>query len=231
MSKQKRVLIQGIKKSFASAQSINFISDTEQARIIQIQKISQLKEELISEFESHNVTKELSKGAGDPVNTPNYSKTLSRFGKSYGNLFTFLGFKAGEDPTRAIRALIDDIGKNKGVDTLSTQSVTPISINFPTLEELYKVTPLDWYTGRSWVKGIETHVSGLPRYLHSLSRTFKNSRSGPAIQTKNNPFGVGTIGRDERGRFSGSGTLSGSFKRTEYMTEMFKRYERLFDQI
>ena len=67
-------------------------------------------------------------------------------------------------------------------------------------KELFSATPLPWATGRSWLQGIETGMSGLGRYLSEESEA---SRSGGGIQSQ------GII-------------RSGRFRNAKYISEILK---------
>ena len=65
------------------------------------EKLEKEKSNLLSEFNSHAVTKEIDAGAS----SSNVSGTLG----GYGNLFSFIGFLDGSNPTQAVRDLISKI--------------------------------------------------------------------------------------------------------------------------
>jgi hypothetical protein len=57
-------------------------------------------------------------------------------------------------------------------------------VTHPSLNELYQVTPLPWGGGRSWIKAVEK--GGVSNFNYTLrTTTSANSRSGTAIQSKN----------------------------------------------
>ena len=60
--------------------------------------IEKAKAQIIAEFDSHEVTKEIQAGPS----ASNSSNTLG----GYGNLFTFIGFDSGSDPITPIRSLL-----------------------------------------------------------------------------------------------------------------------------
>jgi hypothetical protein len=125
------------------------------------------------EFESHPVTQELDGGE----NASNISGTLG----GYGNLFSFLGFNNGSNPTSPVKSLIQRINlgnfvKNKG-------STLQFKVNIPSKEDFGKVSRLPWESGRSWLLDIERGISGLGAYLYGR---FASSRSGSGIQSKYN---------------------------------------------
>jgi hypothetical protein len=125
------------------------------------------------EFESHPVTQELDSGE----NASNISGTLG----GYGNLFSFLGFNNGSNPTSPIKSLIQKI--NLGNFVKSTGKSLQFKVNIPSKEEFGAISRLPWESGRSWLLDIERGISGLGAYLYGR---FTSSRSGGGIQSKYN---------------------------------------------
>lgn len=125
------------------------------------------------DFESHPVTQELEGGE----NASNISGTLG----GYGNLFSFLGFDNGSNPTLPVKLLIQDIFLNSSVKL--TGKVFQFKVNIPSKEEFGSVSRLPWEGGRSWLLDIERGISGLGAYLYGR---FSASRSGGGIQSKYN---------------------------------------------
>lgn len=136
---------------------------------IATQDFTELKQQLIRDFLSHPVTQEIMDGP----NANNSSGTLN--GK--GNLFSFIGFDSSDDPIGPIVEILESM-----TITFDSpiKSGVQFSINFPTPQEIFNVTPMPWAAGRSWAKGIESGISGLGFYLYKKSQA---SRSGEAIQT------------------------------------------------
>jgi hypothetical protein len=123
------------------------------------------------DFESHPVTQELDGGE----NASNVSGTLG----GYGNLFSFLGFNNGSNPTQPVKLLIQKIVLNPNVQ--ATQTGFRIKLNVPSKEEFAAVSKLPWESGRSWLLDMERGISGLGAYLYGR---FNASRSGSGIQSK-----------------------------------------------
>jgi hypothetical protein len=167
-------------------------------KIIQ-EKFDELKKQLIQDFLAHPVTQEIMAGP----NSENLSNTLG--GK--GNLFSFIGFDSSDDPINPILDMLQNI-------TLSFDSEIPsgvkFSINFPSAQDIFNVTPMPWASGRSWSKGIESGISGLGFYLYKKSQ---ESRSGEAIQTK----------------VKLSSNLK--FKNTSYISALLANYKEKFSKI
>ena len=153
-------------------------------------EFSKLKKEMLMEFDMHPVTKELVKG-------PNArgSQFLNE-----GNLFGFIGFNKEDRPTAIIREMLQN-------SSIQFSSTTKQGLKFvashPTTLELFAATPLPWATGRSWLKGIESGISGLGRYMYLESPV---SRSGGGIQT--------------RSKLKGS-----NFRNVSYISKILKNFE------
>lgn len=141
---------------------------------------------LLGNFQNHPVTLEIE--AGPTAN--NLSNTLG----GIGNLFSFIGFNAGDNPTEPIRDMLYDETdllrplKHKNINVAKKQIQFTFSFKTPSLQEIYKITPYPgdgspWSPG-SWVEGISKGISGLQYYFHSLRLLFGNSRSGTAIQRR-----------------------------------------------
>jgi len=125
------------------------------------------------DFESHPVTQELDGGE----NASNISGTLG----GYGNLFSFLGFNQGANPTASVKFLIQKITLDRNVQ--ASGNGFKIRVNVPSKEEFGAVSRLPFEGGRSWLLDIERGISGLGAYLYGR---FASSRSGTGIQSKYN---------------------------------------------
>lgn len=159
-------------------------------------KFEKAQKQFLNNFEKHPVTLEI----GGGPNSTNISGTLN----GVGNLFSYIGFDSGTKPLAALRVLL----AKYEIRYHHTKRSTSINITLPTRQEIFKVTPIPWATGRSWAQGIETGISGLGQYLTSNS---PRSRSGSAIQTK---------GKIRSGRFTNVPYLSSLLK--EYYKEIRK---------
>jgi hypothetical protein len=123
------------------------------------------------DFESHPVTQELE----GEENASNISGTLG----GYGNLFSFLGFNKGANPTTPVKLLIQKILLNRNIK--STANGFEVKVNIPSKEEFATVSRLPWEGGRSWLLDMERGISGLGSFLYGR---FNTSRSGGGIQSK-----------------------------------------------
>jgi hypothetical protein len=124
-----------------------------------------------ADFESHPVTQELEGGE----NASNSSGTLG----GYGNLFSFLGFNRGANPTSPVKSLIQSIRVDRNIQ--AGTNGFKVRVNIPSKEEFAAVTPMPWEGGRSWLLDMERGISGLGAYLYGR---FDASRSGSGIQSK-----------------------------------------------
>jgi len=137
------------------------------------QRVEEEKQNLIQEFSAHPVTQELEGGE----NADNSSGTLG----GYGNLFSFIGFRVGENPTDRVKDLLNRISVQKRVQVQNNKFI--FRVNIPSKDELITATKMPWENGRSWLFSIEQGISGLGSYLYGK---FEVSRSTSGIQTRKN---------------------------------------------
>ena len=142
-------------------------------------KIDRIKREALIEFKQHPVSKELRSGKS----ANNISNTLG----GRGNLFTFIGFQEGEDPTFIVERAIQDIRINRTARIReigrSGRYEIAFTATFPNVKSLESVTPMPFEGGRSWLTAIERGISGLSYYIYSRVNDIKASRSGKGIQS------------------------------------------------
>ena len=141
-------------------------------------KAEGLQNAALKEFDEHQVTKELEKGT---------SGMNSSLLGGRGNFFGFLGFHQGDQPVQIIRNILEDHikvrntkGKLKKVS--DTSFIWEFDIDIPSKTEIYAVTPMTW-SSKSWVKGVER---GITNYTKTIFRDSDRSRSGIALQSKQN---------------------------------------------
>lgn len=133
------------------------------------------------EFEEHSVTQEIEAG----ISSKNISETL-RGGNEPENLYSFIGFKNGDNPVQPIRDLLQPENnkgpklKFDGKEPNQTVATYKFRISTPDENAIFKKSPIPWATGLSWVEGIESGIAGFAHFLPSFTR--KNSRSGGGIQ-------------------------------------------------
>ena len=160
-------------------------------------KLDQKQERLIKNFKADKITIELKAG-------PTGSNTSGILG-GYGNLFSFIGFSAGTDPTDVIERIFEQKFQFK-VRRIGKSGKYKITFFIPSIEEIYGLTPMPWASGSSWVSGIEKGMSNIGSYLYS-SRGFGQSRAGTGIQAKNRSSGV-------------------SFRRTPYVGKLIDNFKK-----
>jgi len=169
-----------------------------EARIIANQILEDKKKKYISEILEHPVSQELAGGS----DANNISNTLN----GEGNLYSFIGFDAGDKP---IEDLVDIIEKTTKIQPIKSKGdIFNFQVYTPSLEDLKAYTPMPFEGGNSWLKGIEKGISGFSNYLYGL--LFPISRSGRAIQTKNK-------------------IRRASYKPTKYFSVLYKNFIESFN--
>lgn len=139
-------------------------------------ELDKAKNELLNDFDSHAVTKEIQGGAG----ASNDSNTLG----GYGNLFTFIGFNSSADPISPLRSLLARSIQIQSLRKKNNELSFVLKFSVPTKEEIAAVTPSPWST-ESWVNAVERGMSGLGKYLYSNDpNRFSTSRSRGGIEAK-----------------------------------------------
>lgn len=161
------------------------------AENIVTEKYQESKEKFLEEFDDHPVTKEIAEGP----NATNISSTLN----GIGNLFSYIGFYANENPIDDLKILL-----NKSFNLKKKDNKTSIKfiISYPDLNTIQKETPMPWEGGRSWVTGVERGISGFGYYIY---KKFLKGRSQEALQSEN--------------KIRGS-----TFKKVRYMSEIIKNF-------
>jgi len=190
-----RVNIKGLQAEIA-AKGYKIFKPAAEARVERaLQKEAQ---NLLADFDSHPVTKEIEGGP----NAGNQSNTLG----GYGNLFSFIGFEKGSDPISPIRSLLARSIKIKSFRKKRNILGFKLVFTVPTLEEIKEVSPMPWST-ESWAEAVERGISGLSQYLYSSEKSYRASRSGPAVQLDFEMTGRG------RGNSSPTDYISGILSR------------------
>lgn len=139
------------------------------------------KEAFLEAFDKDPVTEELRAG-------PELDGSISG---AEGNLFSLLGFPAADEPADDLRAYLDEsitLQPTRKGEIQGDKLVFKTPVQIPTVEQvdtaMAKEVPLPW-TGRAFTDLISRGISGLPYYYFSLTRRFKNSYSGTAIEIPN----------------------------------------------
>jgi hypothetical protein len=163
------------------------------------ERVQKAKEEMIAEFDNHAVTREIQGGP----NAENISNTLN----GDGNLFSYIGFNEGENPTEVVRDYLNEsTALRRTYDFNVRKGLFTFKVKTPSLEEVEQKTPFPWEP-RSWVRGVERGISGLGFYISSKIKEFKNSRSGVAIQSKKK-------------------IRTGSYKAIKYLSEIIRNFRK-----
>jgi len=169
-----------------------------EARNLVTKAFQKKKNQMIAEFQGHPVTREIQGG----INSDNISGTLN----GITNLYSFIGFEDGADPTEVIEDML--LSTNIRFLKINRQELE-YEVTLPEASEIFQKTPLPWAFGRSWVKGIESGLSGLGYYLNKR----QGSRSGLGIQVeKKVRKGV-------------------KFRNTTYISALLKKYKKEFENI
>tara|TARA_R110000824_G_scaffold344957_1_gene531641 strand:+ start:84 stop:725 length:642 start_codon:yes stop_codon:yes gene_type:complete len=160
-------------------------------------KIEERQKELTKEFSSHPITIELNAG-------PRATNTSGTLG-GYGNLFSFIGFESGSNPTGVIERIFKEKIKFT-IRRVGSSGRYNITFHIPSLDEIYGLTPIPWLSGKSWAKSIEEGgLSNLGQYMYS-STGFGTSRSNTGIQATNKSSSV-------------------SFTRTPYVGKLIQNFK------
>ena len=136
------------------------------------QSLAKARSIMMSDFDNHPISKELSQGPDGR----NSSSTLG----GYGNLFSFIGFDSSEDPVGEVRKLLMRYPRLSKGRMGNSKIVFTISI--PSLIDFAAISKMPWEGGRSWVTGVEVGISGFSSYMYGMFGSSKKSRSGKAIQ-------------------------------------------------
>ena len=177
--------IKNIKINAASLKK-NLFSEIEKSSSIKQQafevaekRAQEAKDEMLKNFETSPITREIEAGAD---NTFNFSSNLNGIAFGEGSLFGFIGFNESDKPIDLVRAYLEMSGKilktAKKVKS-GGRIFYEFKVKTPNITELASITPMPWESGRSWVRAIENGISGLGYYLLSNS---PKSRSGQGVQ-------------------------------------------------
>ena len=190
----KKVDMRSVNKSLSRSKVFN-----SEMRKKVIKTFESSKKRLIQDFKNHPVTKEIEGGPS----ASNLSGTLN----GYGNLFTFIGFVFGSQPTAAVERMLREnvtLGQVKKKSTLRRRITVSVDINIPSKAAFHTATPLPFENARSWLYGIETGISGFGSYMF---KKWKTSRSTRGIETKKK-------------------IRSGSFRNTTYFSSMLLAFTK-----
>jgi hypothetical protein len=151
----------------------------EKARELMETRFDKARARLMTQFNSHKVTKEISEG-------PRAENSSGLLG-GYGNLFSFIGFYNEDDPIENLRNYLE---YNTSIhQTVRRGDNWYFRVNCPSKSEIEKVTPMPWEKGNSWIDGIENGISNLSYYLYTH---WEKGRSQEGSQLKHE-FHAGAV--------------------------------------
>jgi hypothetical protein len=163
------------RKFFREAGKLRSVMD--KAKTIADRNFRRIHQALMDDFDGHAITQELKAG---PNPDENPSGTL---GSMSGNLFSFLGFYAGTDPTKELRVLLNSIRLGRGSYLRGVISFDVKDI--PTKNKIIGATRMVWGSGTSWAFAVETgKFNGDAALSHYIFETWAGSKSGTGIQLK-----------------------------------------------
>jgi hypothetical protein len=197
---------QFVKPGFLEKIVRNSVAVADSADKIIKRRVAGLKGVAMREFDRHPVTRELQQGPS----SVNSSGTLS--GK--GNLFTFIGFYSSTDPIGPVREILKSslnlIGGQRKTRGMKGVQSFRYAFSMPVLSSFDLVARMPWESGNSWVVGVERGISGFSNYMYFTSgegRFAARSRSGKALQSRKE-------------------MNAGTFRPTEYITEILNNYRK-----
>lgn len=145
----------------------------EKVRGMVVGRVNSAQKKALKAFDNNPYTKEIEAG---------------RFARSRilntGNLYSFLGFPYNPIPT--IRAILEKKTRVSKGRKINSKNRYRFIITGPQIEDVYSATDnqLPWISGRSWVEMLDKGIGNYSNYLFSPGKTFPQSISGTAIQTK-----------------------------------------------
>mgnify|MGYP001186012782 FL=1 len=160
-----------------------------------------LHNKMMKDFESHPVTRELKSG-------PNASSSSGLTPR--GNLFSFIGFNVETDPLSTVESLLQKteiILKRRSIGTKGL--IWTYIITAPSLNDLYKATPMPWAKGLSWLREMEG--GGIPNLGQYIFKRSSKGRSGTGIQNS---------------KISGGGRV-----KTSYIKSLLNNFEKDLNSI
>ena len=162
-----------VRKKVENAQALSNGRGLEVARRMARNFFVPRKKAFLDEFLSHPVSKEIMSGP----RASNTSGTLS----GYGNLFSFIGFRAGSSPVENLTGYLEQRMQVQYVN------YSKLSWNFnmtiPDKKDIIKQSEIPWQKGASWALEMEKGISGLGSYMYG--DRFSRSRSITGQQAKN----------------------------------------------
>lgn len=145
------------------------------AKLIAFNLFGRAHQSLMRDFLEHPVTQELKAGP----EAQNISNTLN----GQGNLFGFLGFWQGQDPTVELENLLIKIKIEK---SSTKRNVIYYRIaDYPSRTTIEEATEMNWGNGTSWAFSVENGDFGGDAALsHYIFKAWSGSRSQGGFQIK-----------------------------------------------
>jgi len=176
-----RELYRSVASSEVARKRVNTIAEN---------RFNAAKIEMINDFEQNEITQEI---------------------KNEGELFGFIGFDQGTDPTAPLQDVLEKetVFVSSKLGEASTNKVQyKFSLRIPT-ESIKKATPLPFEKGKSWAEGIEKGISGFGNFLRGIFKSPDPSHSGKGLQAQNQV-------RNEE------------FQRRDYLSKIFRDFVSKF---
>ena len=130
-------------------------------------------------FDEHEVTQEILAGPTAQSNS------------SYGNIFSFIGFNRGTNPTSELRRYLQDnmeLLPHPNFIQNKENVIYQFKVKSPDLQGIYDnalfATPDHW-SNKSWPELIEKGIDNFSYYVFRLGGFAGKSRSGTGLQRKN----------------------------------------------
>ena len=142
------------------------------------------RKKVINEFENHLITKEIELGP-DAYN-------ISGTTHGVGNLYSFIGFPQGSNPIEPVRKLMMGIkiSRRPQKTVISKNKIEKVyKVYSPGMDDFQAATPMPWESGLSWVRGVESGISGFGHFMATNSPgtegfNFSGSRSGGGLEVR-----------------------------------------------
>lgn len=130
---------------------------------------------LLYDFSTHDVTMEIKAG--------NMAANITNTLNGDGNLFTFLGFLDGTDPTLELEESLKNISLRQTI--IRNNSVYFRIDNIPNKAEIKSVTKMTWGGGTSWAYAVENgDFNGDAALSHFIFKSWDKARSREGFQIK-----------------------------------------------
>lgn len=171
-----KINLRGLRKEIGAQYSVKF---QKAAAISILNEFERAKQKMMSEFEQHKVTQQISAGPS--------ASNLS----NGGSLFSLLGFENGADPIEVLRVFLDKHISLKVKKASSKEVAFYLNLKIPNKSQIRGASPLPWAPGVSWVEEIENGISGLGQFLVKETPA---SRSGGGIQVHGTVGGNASLG-------------------------------------